>query len=344
MLCSQINIVYTQALYLTAGIHKAKNILHMKKTIWILIGFIFWSFNIFSQNYEKVFLDSSDSTKFYFKVIPKVQEKGLLILLPGVRGNSEWPLRTSKIPYIAADSGLITIMINYETWVGWLRDDILNLLNESIINVLTDHEISRDNCVIGGFSSGGLMALTYTELAYMDSTKTAIIPKGVFGLDPPVDLIELYNVLHFEMQGYINNGEKVKISDETRCMHEKMTKYLGTPWENKTNYINNSPFIFNERYNTGGQAIYLKGVPVRIYSGIDNNYLISKANGSFYFDSSPYLISFLKQKGNKNATFKSQYDEDYLPDGGDKFRGRHTWEGFDSKECVDWILKTINKE
>jgi len=167
--------------------------------------------------------------QFYFKVTPASQAKGLLILLPGIRGNSEWPLRTTKIPYIATDSGQVTMMINYEIWLGWLRDDVLHLLNETIEDVLVTYKIRTENCVIGGFSSGGLMALSYTELAYSDRTKTAIVSKGVFGLDPTIDLIKLYNVLHFELQDSVYNVKKVNVSDETKYMHEKMTAYLGNP-------------------------------------------------------------------------------------------------------------------
>jgi len=316
----------------------------MRKTILFIIGLIWGSFNVFSQDYQKISFDSSDSTKYYYQVVPDVQPTGLLILLPGARGNSEWPLKTTKIPYIAADSGLVTIMINYEIWLCWLRDDILDLLNKSILDVISKHNIPGDRCVIGGFSSGGNMALNYAILSFLESTQTVISPKGVFGLDPPVDLIELYNVLNIEMQGFMTNGKKVKVSDETKYMHKNMTTFLGTPVENKKNYVENSAFIFSDRYNSGGQAIYLKDLHVRIYSSIDKNYLQSKANGSFYFDCSPYLVSFLKHNGNENATFKSQYDIGYYPDGGEKFRGRHAWKGYDSKECVDWILEIIKNQ
>jgi hypothetical protein len=195
--------------------------------------------------------------------------------------------------------------------------------------------------VIGGFSGGGAIALNYTELAYKDSLQTTVIPKGVFSLDAPVDLTELFNVNTLEVEGFICKGEKIKVTDETRIMLEKMTKYLGTPESNIDNYYDNSVFIFNDRYNTGGNAIYLKDVPVRIYSGIGANYMQSKTECGFYLDTSPFLVSFLKHHGNELATFKSQYDKDYYPDGGEQFRGRHAWLGFDSKECVGWILQIL---
>ena len=315
-----------------------------KRIISFLIGAYISLIFGYGQGYEKIYFNKNDTINYYFKVVPKNAAKGLLILLPGARGNSDWAIKASKIPYIAADSGLITILLQHEIWLGFLRDDIVSFLNTAINNAILKHNIPKNKCVIGGFSSGGTMALSYTELAFIDSTKTAIIPKGVFGLDAPVDLTELFNVLDIEKKGFTYQGEKVKITDETQYMHEQMNKYLGTPWDNKSNFIKYSPFIFSDRYNTGGQAIYLNKVSVRIYSGIDYNYLQNKVDGSFYFDSSPYFIFFLKSKGNKDATFKSQYDKDYNPDGGEQWRGRHEWWGFDSKECVDWIMKTINRK
>lgn len=310
----------------------------MRYRFLFILGFLFLSSLSPAQKYTKVYLDSSDSTKYYYIVSPDSHAKGLLVLLPGAKGDSEWPLKTSDIPYKAADNGIVTIMIDYEKWLCWMRVDILELLNESIRDVISEHDIPKNKCVIGGFSSGGAIALNYTKLAYSDSNKTAIIPTAAFGLDSPLDLTELFRVDALEVEGFICGGEKIKVSDETRIMLEKMTKHLGTPEDSIGNYYEHSVFIFNERYKNGGTAIHLKDVPVRIYSGIGEKYLINKADCGFYLDSAPYLISFLKHHGNNSATFISQYDEDYQPDGGEKFRGWHAWLGFDSQECIDWIL------
>ena len=124
-------------------------------------------------------------------------------------------------------------------------------------------------------------------------------------------------------------------------MYEKMNRYLGNPADDYRKYVEYSPFIFNERYGTGGSAIYLKDLAVRIYSGISTEYLLRKSECGFYLDSSPFLISFLKHNGNQHATFKGQYDLDYYPDGGEEFRGRHAWLGFDSEECVNWVLSVL---
>jgi poly(3-hydroxybutyrate) depolymerase len=145
--------------------------LHMRNIILIILGLIFCSTDLLSQDYEKVYLDASDSARYYYKVIPDIQAKGLLILLPGCRGNSEWPLRTTRIPYIAADSGLVTVMIDYELWLSWLRDDVLESLNAAISDVIKVYDIPKDRCMIGGFSSGGNMVLSFAEFAMEDNKK-----------------------------------------------------------------------------------------------------------------------------------------------------------------------------
>jgi len=309
-----------------------------------MFGLFITSQCIYAQNYEKVYFTRNDTVNYYFKIVPKTTIKGLVVILPGIRGNSDWALKASKIPYIAADSGLVTILLQHEIWLGWLREDIVKFLNQAISEVIVKYNIPKNKCVIGGFSSGGTMALSYTELANYDSAQTIIKPKGVFGLDAPVDLIEIYNNFHAEAQGMECNGKRIEISEQTRNIDSKMTKYLGTPLDNYNNYIDHSPFIFGERYKNGGRAIYLKNVSLRLYSGIEYNSLQNKCDCGFYLDTSPFLISFLRSKGNKDATFKSQYDKDYNPDGGEYWRGKHEWWGFDSKECVEWILKTINKK
>ena len=304
----------------------------MKFTITILICLFFSLFHARGQGHKKVYIDSEDSTKYYFQVAPEMPATGLLIILPGSRGNAEWPLKISKIPKIAADSGIVTILISYETWLAWLHDDVLELLNEAIDHSLTNHGIPEDRCIIGGFSGGGNMALSFTELAYDDNSKTAVVPCGVFALDPPIDLVELYSILHKEVQGSYCDGKKVEVTEETLSMHTKMTALLGTPWDNHNNYLKHSPFLLSDRYGNGGRAIYLKNVPVRIYAGYSKDYFDRKVdNCSLYPPGSPFLISFLRSKGNKYATFKNQYDEDYKPDGGEKWRGRHAWLGMDHK-------------
>lgn len=317
----------------------------MKTIFSILFFFVISLINSFAQAYQKVFLSEHDSCRYYYQVSPKSEPEGLLILLPGARGDAEWPLMTTKIPYLAAESGIVTIMISYEMWLGWLHDDVLELLNESVEDVLQKEKIPRNKCIIGGFSSGGNMALSYAEFAHQDISSTVIVPKGVFALDPPCDLTELYYILHQEIRGYYCLGKKIQVTEETESMHHQMSKYLGTPGENYENFMRYSPFLLSERFNDGGMAIFLIDMPVRIYSGYSGEYFKHKAEGcSLYFPGNPFLISFLRSKGNDEASYIDQYDDDYNPDGGEKFRGRHAWKGFDSVECVDWIVKTLGED
>jgi hypothetical protein len=199
--------------------------------------------------------------------------------------------------------------------------------------------------VIGGFSGGGNMALSYTEFAMHDSLVTEIIPRGVFALDPPVDLTELYNIDHQIINGYYCLDLEEQITEEVLGINNQMTKLLGTPWDNGDNYYRYSPFLISQRYNGGGMAQYLNNIPVRVYTGYNEEYFTRKIdNCGLYLPSTLFFISCLRFNGNDNATLKNQYDIDYKPDGGEEFRGRHAWKGFDSKECVDWILKVINNQ
>ncbi len=317
----------------------------MRNILFLLVGLIFFISESFSQDYEIVYFDSSDSSKYYYQVVPDNEISGLLVLLPGARGNSEWPLKATKIPYIAADSGLVTIMVNYETWLVWLREDVLSLLNSSIEHVLDKYNIPDNKCVIGGFSAGGTMALTYTEFANNTDYKTIIKPKGVFAFDPPLDLIEHYYAYLRDVQGIGCLGEKISVDEISVIIEEKMRTQLGVPETDYVNYKKYSPFLWTEKNLNGGQAINLISIPTKIYSMYDCDYFENKVkNCSTYPPTAPFLISFLRFKGNEYATFKNLYDKDYKPDGGEEFRGRHAWKGFDSKECVNWIMKIINDD
>jgi hypothetical protein len=175
--------------------------------------------------------------------------------------------------------------------------------------------------------------------------KTAIIPCGVFALDPPLDLVELYSCDHQIIKGYYCIDKKERTTEEVLGINGAMTSYLGTPWDNPENYKKYSPFLITERYQDGGKAVNLSKIPVRVYTGYNESYFTRNIdNCGLYLPSSLFFISFLRYKGNEDATLKNQYDKDYQPDGGEKFRGRHAWKGFDSQECVNWIMKTLNIE
>ena len=50
---------------------------------------------------EKVYFNKNDTINYYFKVVPKESPRGITSFIARCRGNSDWELKASKIPYIA---------------------------------------------------------------------------------------------------------------------------------------------------------------------------------------------------------------------------------------------------
>lgn len=111
----------------------------------------------------------------------------------------------------------------------------------------------------------------------------------------------------------------------------------GVPETVSKNYIYYSTFSNSEK--DGGNAKYLKNIPVRIYNDVDVNWWLTNRNTDLYdmnaLDQSA-MINFLHRNGNTKAEFINAFGKGYRLEG---TRHPHSWSIVEPVDCIKWILK-----
>lgn len=288
---------------------------------------------------EKVIIDSLDTNfGYYMRVEPaKTAEgepqpaKGVLVLLPGFGQPSESIFLDSDLPAVAAHNGFLTV--GFAGIMRFTADSLIQQkLNAVITHVLGTTDISRENFFVGGFSSGGVIALRYVELCHQYPDQFPVQPKAVFMADSPVDIFYLWELKEEELR---QNRSEIAVA-EANWLGESFCQYYGaTPSESKEVFEELSPFSIDTTYGTNEQ--YLKDVAVRAYHDIDVAWRINNRNQPARFGNyiaTSELINRLHIMGNDQAEFIQTYQTGYRRNGE---RHPHSWSIIDAEVCIAWI-------
>ena len=281
---------------------------------------------------------------FYYSLLPEENVKSTLVLLPSSGETAENVINCNKqLIQLAAQHHILIIVPAINNDRGMDDDQLaLNFLNTVFKEVITKFNAPKDKFVFSGFSNGGMIALRYAELAHESNPKTAIMPCAVLGVDPPVDIAELYNAAKRDLA--INEGRpgltpaKLNGLREAKSIVDFYNKtYGGPPEQFPEEYIKRS--MFSRSKKDGGNARYLLKMPVRIYSDPDILWAINERNRD-YFDmnaaSLSAMINLLKLQGNKQAEFIPAIGKGYRLDG---TRHPHSWSIVEPQECIQWITQ-----
>jgi hypothetical protein len=155
--------------------------------------------------------------------------------------------------------------------------------------------------------------------------------KGVFAIDPPLDLTRLYasskRKIKYKCQGLIKKeGQSIK---------QQLENSLGgSPDLKPDQYIMYSSYSAND--SNGGNAKYLNSIPIRLYSEPDLDFVRKTYCTDLQFDDInavdlQSLHKFLLEIGNNNAEYITTID-----------KGFHSWNILDASDCAEWIKRIIN--
>lgn len=122
-------------------------------------------------------------------------------------------------------------------------------------------------------------------------------------------------------------------------MRELRTSTGGVPDSLMSAYIAQSAFSYSEK--NGGNARYLSGTPLRIYTDVDVNWWMDNRGVDMYdmnaLDQSA-MVLLLRKMGNTRAEFINAYQKGYRLEG---FRHPHSWSIVNAEDCIAWILKCL---
>jgi hypothetical protein len=184
--------------------------------------------------------------------------------------------------------------------------------------------------VIGGFSAGGHIALAYTALLHQNSSKASFLPQAVSGIDPTVDLANLWE--RAESMAKKNPNKDIR-KEGKQILRGLQKAFGGSSQQYPQKYIAHSPFTKSNPQ--GGNAHYLVGVPLRLYCEPDMEFWqqLSLEYKDLIADSAETMIIFLQRAGNTQ--------EQFIKTTGKGFRGGmrfpHAWTIVDAEECIGWL-------
>lgn len=277
--------------------------------------------------------DGEQANLYYQALVPKKELLGTIVLFPGTWETTEHVWNSmAEFAKIAYENHLAVLVCSINQRLT-LTDEIVNLINTMCMHALTKYHLPTSNFVFGGFSMGGIFSLRYAELAVSDSSKALIKPKAIFSCDGPCDLKHIY--ANFQRKKNKNPGMQ-----EPLYGIAELERYCeGSPSVNPTLYTYYSPFSFDQA--EGGQAKFLRHIPLRIYADVDPVWWMNNRHVDMYdlnaLDQTA-LIQFLNEQGNTKAEFINAFQKGIRIEGN---RHPHSWSIVEPKSCIDWILKNL---
>lgn len=261
---------------------------------------------------------------------PKNGGNMVLILFGGFSENTEKIKREFKFLETAKENNIAVLYMNYNRKL-WMTETEKKELKKRVESIFISNNLSVKNVHIGGFSSGGNISLLLTE--HLISTNSTIQPKGIFVVDSPVDLLELYKLSE---RNLARNYSEISKQESTWLIN-LFKEEFGTPDESIEKYENHSPFTY-ETKNISNLA-NLDGLKIRFYSEPDTKWWKENRNND-PTDLNAYWIEKLtiqlkKELANSSVEYIITKNKGYRANGE---RHPHSWSIINKVDLISWML------
>lgn len=261
---------------------------------------------------------------------PKPAAKAVLILFGGYSQTATDIKREFKIFEPARSHGIAVLYPNYNQKL-WLEENEKEELAKWLKMVFENNQLSNNKIYFGGFSSGGNVALLIASYL-TENAEYGLVPKGVFVVDSPVDLAELY----FSAEKNVKREFSEVSVQESNWLLETLGNQFGNPHRSILKYQQHTPFTL--KTDNIDNIISLKEAKIRLYTEPDT--LWWKENRmADYEQTNAYHIKKLSEKL-KNSGFKKA---EYIPteNKGHRANGErhpHSWSIVDREGLINWVL------
>ena len=257
-------------------------------------------------------------------------EKAVLILFPCFPCDKSNTKSEAKFLDKIENEGITTILLDYNQKLylnKFEKEDLSKKLN----SILTDNEISKKNIFIGGFSSGGNITIIFSN--YLIENQNELQPKGIFIVDSPIDLEELYK----SAQKDILLNKNIEAVEEGKFLVSLFEQNIGNPENNIEKYKALSPYLISQ--NSVNNIKYLTKIKVRFYTEPDLEWQ-SLNRDRKYEDLNAYKVEktweALKKLGNDKAELIKSENLGIRSNGE---KHPHSWSIVEKKYLIKWILE-----
>ncbi len=258
-----------------------------------------------------------------------INVKAVLVLFGGYPEKAEDIKREFKILEEAKSNAISVLFMTYNQKL-WIEENEKLQLAEELQKIFKEHKLPTNNIYVGGFSSGGNVTLLISD--FVTKKKLDITPKGVFIVDSPVDLAELYNSA---IKNIERNFSEPAVQESTWIL-ESLGKQFGNPNNDISKYEEHS--IFTLKTDNIDNIKNLNKTKIRLYTEPDTIWW-KKNRMADYEQLNAYKIKRLSETLNKLDFNSVEYiptkDKGYRANGE---RHPHSWAIVNKKDLINWIL------
>lgn len=305
----------------------------MRKTITILIILI----SSFSCSNSKKENKESAVSNDYIEIIEEEYEiskpeKGgntTLVLFGGFPENAPDIKREFNFSEVAKKNQIAILYMNYNRKL-WMTEMEKKELTERINSIFSSNGLPTEKIYFGGFSSGGNISLILAN--YVVSSKSKIQPKGIFIVDSPVDLLELYRLSERNLERNFSESSV----QEANWIMSLFNEEFGLPENAIDKYEEHSPFT--SETNNISNLSSLDGLKIRFYSEPDTLWWKENRNND-PTDLNAYWIEKLANELSAKLT-NSKVEYITTKNKGIRANGErhpHSWSIIDKEELLKWI-------
>ncbi len=257
-------------------------------------------------------------------------QKAVLILFPCFPCDKANTRTEAKFLEGIEKQGVTTLLLSYNRKL-FLTDAEQTQQAASLNRILDKNRVEKEHIYIGGFSSGGNVSVVLSN--YLLETNNAIQPKGLFVVDSPLDLEQLYKNAQTNLK--INKSEEAV--EEAKFIIELFESGIGKPEENIEKYKQLSPYLMS--CESTSNIKNLKSIKTRFYCEPDLDWQ-TKNRGRKYEDLNAYHLDkayhSLLKLGAKQAEFIVTTHRGLRANGE---KNPHSWSLVEKESLLRWLLE-----
>ncbi len=261
---------------------------------------------------------------------PSQNIKAVLILLGGYRETATDIKREFNLLNLAKTKGIAILYMNFNQKLCLEQKEKIQL-TEQLQDIFKEHHLPYNNICMGGFSSGGNLVLLLAN--HLVATQNKVLPKGLFIVDSPVDLLHLYKLA----QKNIERNFSVTAVEEARWLIQLFHQKIGNFTNEVTALEQKSPFV--AQTNSIQNISALQGLKIRFYTEPDTNWWKQNRQNEAE-DLNAYSIEKLTKAlqvnwhNNRVELIKTK-NKGYRANGQ---RHPHSWSIVDQHDLINWLL------
>ncbi len=269
-------------------------------------------------------------TTEHYKLYKTSDKKSkLLVLFPDLGGGVQSIEQNFQILDEDNVKKVSIVMMNFNHHLFLTNADQI-FLTALLDRIIKEHNLSPQELIIGGFSSGGIVSSLWGQ--HLLETHHPVKPKKIFLIDTPLDLVDLFkNVTNVDSTSHAVSLEEAAYIE----------RYLEEAFNTKDSLLQKISSISPVRLDklTCKNIEQLKDIDLRLYTEPDSVWW-KKQRGFDFNETDSYQVlrfaAIAKKLGwNKIELIQTMHK-------GHRANGQqhpHSWSIVDTKELMQWILE-----